>query len=220
MERRFFFLLLLVVGCATPPTSEQKYDQMVRPAVRISMNSGDYGSGVVYFSEDYTLIISAHHVTKNEEWLKVHMNGEEYDAEIVKEDEELDLSVLRVEAHTDYVAHMHDVEVMPFDEIFIVGGGHEYDPYPTMGIVSNSYNEELDLIQFSAPIVGGVSGGGMYRRHGQHYVLVGIADKIGLYPIFATAGGTTVKIPIVNIGWAIPIQVVEEFIEGTLVTSP
>ena len=212
-------LLLLLSGCVTP-TVEQKFDFMVRPVVKISMTSGGYGSGVVYSSnEEYTLIITVNHVTRNEDSLWVELNGVVYDAELIKESPEFDLSILRIEATTDFVAHIHDeVELQVFDEIITVGAGRNDDPYPAVGIVSNVHydmGKAEEGFQYSAATVKGGSGGGMFRLHDNHYELVGIMSMIGLQNVQVNPY-QGIRVPVNNVGFAIPIHLVRDFIEEVI----
>ena len=213
---RKWLLLLLLAGCATP-TVEQKFDFMVRPVVKISMTSGGYGSGVVYSSnEEYTLIITVNHVTRNEDSLWVELNGVVYDAELIKESPEFDLSILRIEATTDFVAHIHDeVELQVFDEIITVGAGRNDDPYPAVGIVSNVHydmGKAEEGFQYSAATVKGGSGGGIFRLHDNHYELVGITSMIGLQNV-QISPYQGIRVPVNNIGFAIPMHLVRDFIK-------
>lgn len=218
MKKSLLPLLLFLAGCTLPPTQEQKYDMMVRPVAKVFTASGTSGSGVVFYSRDYTLIISANHVTRGQEELKVFLNGELYSAELVKESEKLDLSILRVEIYTNFVAHIHNkasLKTKTFERIFVVGAGRGYLPYPAMGIISNPQNGKHKLIQFSAPTVGGNSGGAVYRRHEEHFELVGIVVKEGIQPV-SVSPDITIKVPISNVGFAIPIQTVNDFIKEVL----
>ena len=223
---RKWLLLLLLSGCVTMPTAEQKHDAMVKPVVLITMSSTGTGSGVVFSSnEEYTLIISANHVTRNEDSLWVEMNGTVYDAEVVKENLELDLSILRIEATTDFVVHIHDEgELQVFDEIFTVAAGRADKPYASIGIISNAHYFRGDMenyIQFSASTVRGGSGGGLFRRHDAHYELVGIIARIALQTVITrilsqmmmNVNLYTIKIPVNNVGFAIRMELVRDFIE-------
>lgn len=206
--------LFLVFFVTIPPTQTEKYDQMIRPVVIVTMASGAVGSGVVIKSDSHTFIISKEHVTKNEEWLKVEINGEVYDGELIKEDEEVDLSLLRVAAHTDYVAIIHNKSLSVFDEVFVVGKGAEDVVYPSFGIIANPLNKE-EMVQFSAPVVNGVSGGGVFRQHKGHYDLVGIIDSFRIAPIRITPRQFQ-GLPVFNIGFATPMETVNEFLGGEL----
>ncbi len=219
-----FLLGVLLSGCAVADASyEVKTDNMIRPIVNISTSSGSYGSGVVFFSEDYTLIITAYHVISQEAWIKADINGEIYEVTIVKEDIDLDLAVLRAEMHTDFVAHIHkEVTLHPFDKVYLVGAGQSEDPYPTLGIISIPLVDDKDskrheLVQISAPVVGGTSGGAIYRRHHDHYEWVGLVDKMALQRL-QISYNYAVGAPVNNMAFAIPIAVVKTFIGGSYET--
>ena len=181
--------ILFTIGCASldqpavdPVVDQQKikYDQMIRSVVKITMTSDGSGSGVVVRSDSSnTYILSKHHVTRNEEQLKVIMNDSEYDATLIREDIDKDLSLLQIVGHTDYVANLGNYNLEVFDEIYAVGLGQENKVYPTYGIVSNPTGKD-GLIQFSAHTVPGMSGGGLFVNSDDKYLLVGIVEGIGL----------------------------------------
>ena len=191
-----------------------KYDMMVRTVVPVKMFSNSWGSGVIISSGDVTRIVSAYHVTVGEEWIKVKIDGKLYEATLVKEDQELDLSILEVNIKSEYVAHIHqDSTLQVFDEVFTVGSGMGVDPYPAKALVSR-LNSRGGLFQYIGHIIRGQSGGGVFRRHNDHYELVGIIKMVAVMPIMTPFG--PLPIPTNNVGFASPMKAVMGFLDEKL----
>jgi len=212
------FGLIMVAGCVSVPTIDTKIDQMLKTVVKVErVNDEGSGSGVVVFSEDYTLIVSAKHVTDGQEKFNIIMHDRVVEATMVRESETHDLALLRVEGHYNYVAHLHSVNLRPFDEIFIVGAGDGFSPYPAMGIVANPYNNrELrpqdtdEVLQVSAPTISGDSGGGIFRQHHDHYALVGILTAQRQHTV--QFGRYYLGVPVDNVGHGLHVKVVQDFL--------
>lgn len=208
--------LALLLMLATPAIAHDyvvENHTALQTVVRITMTSGGWGSGVVISSENgVTRIISAQHVTVNESWIKVTLDGKVYDATLVRESLELDLSILEVQATTLHVADIHsETKLFVFEKAYVIGAGMGRSPYPAQAMISH-VTARPGLWMWTGPVVGGMSGGGVFRLHGDHYQLIGIIKMVATATIRTPYGA--VRIPINNIGFASYIQTMMEFVNG------
>lgn len=158
------------------------------------------GSGVIIAEEGY--IITNNHVIKGASSIKVRLtNGNEYPAELVGTDASTDIAVIKIDAGDEKltVATLGSSSKLAVaEEVLVIGnplgtlGGSV-----TSGIVSalareiTIDGESMTLIQTSAAVNPGNSGGGMFNLSGE---LVGIVN--------AKSVGTDVE----GLGFAIPID--------------
>ena len=125
--------------------------------------------------------------------LTFNYDGEEpttHTAKIIAEDIWSDLSLLSFESDKKFQVAMTPEDDMfqqirVFDEVFAIGCQLGQPPIPTFGIVSQimSIKSEtrIKMIYVStAQILPGSSGGGLYRKYGNHYYLIGIPNGISV----------------------------------------
>ena len=170
------------------------------------------GSGVIISQDGY--IATNNHVIDGANEIKVRLSdGTEYEAVLVGADQETDLAVVKVDADGLTAVRLGDSDTLKVGETAIAIG----NPLGTLGgtvttgIVS-ALNREItidsymmSLIQTSAPVNSGNSGGGLFNEKGE---LIGIVNaKSG-----GTRGGTTVE----GLGFAIPVNTVKK-ITGDIV---
>ena len=158
------------------------------------------GSGVIIAEEGY--IITNNHVIKGASSIKVRLtNGNEYPAELVGTDANTDIAVIKIDAGDEKltVATLgSSAKLAVAEDVLVIGnplgtlGGSV-----TSGIISalareiTVDGESMTLIQTSAAVNPGNSGGGMFNLSGE---LVGIVN--------AKSVGTDVE----GLGFAIPID--------------
>ncbi len=173
------------------------------------------GSGVV-ISADGT-ILTNHHVIDGAQSIKVTLpDGSQYDATLVGSDEATDVAVLKINADGLVPAVLADSDNIQVGDFIIAIGNPTGTLSGTVtdGIVS-ALNREIDiqgssmnLLQMSAPVSPGNSGGGLFNANGE---LVGIVN--------AKSGGTGTE----GLGFAIPINtamsVAEELLANGYVTG-
>jgi S1-C subfamily serine protease len=175
------------------------------------------GTGIVLTADGY--IITNAHVIEGATWAEVVLNNDlSYQAKLVGISPEEDLAVLKVEATDLIPAEFGDsFSVKVGDEVSALGNPLGYRMTLTPGIIS-SVDRELNvdgntmhLLQTSAPINFGNSGGALFNDRGQ---VIGVtAVKI------VTEDGSTE-----GLGFAIPMErvkyVVDHLIAGEELRVP
>ena len=182
------------------------------------------GSGVVV--SQFGHIVTNYHVVEGSSRLTVTIasSEEEFDAELVVYDADLDIAVLHVNNLPLASVPMGDSDQLQVGEWAIVIGnplGEEFARTVTVGIVSALDREIVDttydkygrktnitnsMIQVDAAINSGNSGGGMFNTLGQ---LMGIPARK-----YSSSGYSTTTID--NIGMCIPINVAKPLIRTAL----
>ena len=173
--------------------------------------SSGAGSGVILSKEG--LIVTNHHVIDNATEIKVKLtSGEEHKATLIASDAQTDLAVLRITADNLKPAVLGDSDTMRVGEtVYAIGnplgslGGSVSE-----GIVSAKDREikidgqNMVLLQTSAAVNPGNSGGGLFNSKGE---LVGIVN--------AKSSGEDIE----GIGFAIPISFAKGIVEDLTTTG-
>lgn len=173
------------------------------------------GSGVIISQDGY--IITNNHVVEGAQSVAVTLpNGDEHDAMVVGTDPATDIAVVKIDVKGLVPAVMGDSDTLQVGEFCLAIG----NPMGTLGgtvtdgIVS-ALNREItidshtmSLLQMSAAVSPGNSGGGLFNARGQ---LVGVVN--------AKSGGSDTE----GLGFAIPVntaaQVAAQLIENGYVTG-
>lgn len=158
------------------------------------------GSGVIYTADGY-IITNYHVVRKDTKTISVTLyNGEVYEGKYIYGDEYADISVIKIEKNDCTPAKIGDSTKMVLgDTVLAIGNPLGYGLSVTDGIVSalardvTVENTTMTLMQTSAAINSGNSGGGLFNTDGE---LIGIVN--------AKIGGTSVE----GMGFAIPSSTV------------
>ena len=158
------------------------------------------GSGVIYTTDGY-IITNYHVVGKDTSTISVTLyNGEVYEGKYIYGDEYADISVIKIEKNDCTPAKIGDsTKMMLGDTVLAIGNPLGYGLSVTDGIVSalardvTVENTTMTLMQTSAAINSGNSGGGLFNTDGE---LIGIVN--------AKIGGTSVE----GMGFAIPSSTV------------
>lgn len=158
--------------------------------------TGGAGSGVIYTKDGY-IITNYHVVGATTKTISVTLHdGSVYDAKYIYGDEYVDLAVIKIEKNDCDFATIGDFEQMQLgDEVLAIGNPLGYGLSVTNGIISalerqvTIENTTMTLLQTSAAINSGNSGGGLFNMKGE---LIGIVN--------AKVGGTSVE----GMGFAIP----------------
>ncbi len=173
------------------------------------------GSGVIISEDGY--ILTNNHVVEGQSTVKVTTSDKkEYDATIVGTDEKTDIAVLKIDASGLTPAVIGDSDSLVVGETAVAVG----NPLGTLGgtvtdgIISaldrevTVNNQTMTLLQMSAAVSPGNSGGGLFNEKGE---LIGIVN--------AKSGGSDVE----GIGFAVPIntamEVAEELIANGYVSG-
>ncbi len=171
------------------PSSVEEAVKMVYDSVVVinanSINSSSSGSGVMIGeSEEYTYIITCHHVIEDQSSFEVILNdGTSYEAILIGGDKESDIAIIAIEQTNltiaSFIEDSHNVGLAATviaigNPLGTLGGS------VTVGVVSNtnrliemSDGTKKDLIQTDAAINSGNSGGGLFNTRGE---LIGIVN--------------------------------------------
>ncbi len=154
------------------------------------------GSGVI-FDENGYIVTNYHVVGDKTQSISVELyDGSVYEATYIYGDEYVDLSVIKIEKNDCVATRIGDSSQMALGQIVVaIGNPLGYGLTVTPGVVSALQrsvtidNMTMTLMQTSAAINSGNSGGGLFNLNGE---LVGIVN--------AKVGGTSVE----GMGFAIP----------------
>jgi len=166
------------------------------------------GSGVIISSDGY--IVTNNHVIEDARKISVRLkNGDEYEATLIGRDSKTDIAVLRVSATGLQPAVFGNSDALVVGELAVAIGNPlgELGGTVTEGIISAlSRNIDIDgnamtLLQITAAVNPGNSGGGLFNRYGE---LVGIVN--------AKSSGSDIE----GIGFAIPSNLVKPIVEALI----
>lgn len=160
-------------------TSNQIYDQVLPSVVCVTADQGNgaasVGSGVVLTSTGY--IVTNYHIIEGGVSLEVSMLSTQnsYEARVVGYDEELDLAVLKIQADNLTPAQLGNSDQLAVgDCVYAIGNPMGYlHGTMTEGIISSPTrtiqvaNKDMDLMQTSAALNSGNSGGALVNQYGQ-----------------------------------------------------
>jgi len=166
------------------------------------------GSGVIMSEDGY--VITNNHVIEGSSRIKVRLNdGTDYDAVLIGRDSKTDLAVLKIDAKGLHAVTFGDSDKLSVGELAVAIGNPlgKLGGSVTDGVISAlSRNIEIDgysmtLLQTSAAVNPGNSGGGLFNSFGE---LVGIVN--------AKSSGTGIE----GIGFAIPINLARAVVESLI----
>ena len=176
------------------------------------------GSGVIITqSEDAGYLLTNNHVIEGAKEIFVRLtNGDEYEAQVLGSDASIDLAVLRIEKKADEsftVAPLGDSSKLSVGQQVIAIGNPlgSLGGTVTDGIISAlDRNVKIDnvsmvLLQHNAAINPGNSGGGLFDDMGN---LIGIVNA------------KTSQTGIEGLGFAIPVNIANDFFYRVMVTEP
>ena len=133
------------------------------------------GSGVVYNSDGY--VITNQHVVRGASVISVTLeDGQEYEAQIIGEDEKTDIAVIKIDKKNLKEAQLGDSDKLKVGETVVAIGsplGEEFAGSVTSGIISyternlNLGNRNAKLIQTDTVINPGSSGGALINKEGE-----------------------------------------------------
>jgi len=151
-----------------------------------------------------------------------HLNktNSQHDTKVIIENIPYDISILSFISDQQFaIARIatNDMlsQVRVYDEVFTSSCQLGQAPSPTTGIISfilTGINSEKEWVIYShtAQISPGSSGGGLFKRYGDHYYLIGIPFRVLAYK----------EQWIAHLAHAISISTVREFIDQSLVSYP
>ena len=151
------------------------------------------GSGTGFFVTDNGVLVTCAHVIEDAERITVRIDETEYKAEILWEDVDTDLAILRINyRNPSYFRLLNFDSVELGDEVFVLGFPLSQilgsDIRLTNGIVSarSGINADQTYFQISAPIQPGNSGGPIFN---DKFEVIGVAaHKLNDMSTLASAG--------------------------------
>lgn len=166
------------------------------------------GSGVIV--RDSGVIVTNAHVVEGADELRVVLNDRrEFKAEIIAEDEKIDLAVLKIDADGERLPRLHiqeDADIEIGDIVLAIGNPFGVGQTVTSGIISalsrTNVTDISSFIQTDAAINPGNSGGALVNLDGE---LIGINTAI-----FSRSGGSN------GIGFAIPAELVARAVDSAM----
>ena len=166
------------------------------------------GSGVIISADGY--IITNNHVIENSRKITVRLNnGKDYEATLIGRDSKTDIAVLRIKATGLQSAVYGNSDSLVVGELVVAIGNPlgELGGTVTEGVISAlSRNIEIDgnmmaLLQTSAAVNPGNSGGGLFNGYGE---LIGVVN--------AKSSGSDIE----GIGFAIPANLAKYIAESLI----
>ena len=166
------------------------------------------GSGVIV--RDTGIIVTNAHVVKGAEELKIVLNDRrEFEAEVIAQDEDIDIAVLKIDTKGERLpslAIQGDGDLEIGDIVLAIGNPFGVGQTVTSGIVSalgrTNVTDTSSFIQTDAAVNPGNSGGALVNLTGE---LIGVNTAI-----FSRSGGSN------GIGFAIPSELVSRAVESAI----
>lgn len=202
-------------------SAQELYSQTLPSVVSVSAQHGGYGgysmgTGVIMREDGY--ILTNYHVIKDSGAVDVMLLADQsrYGAKLVGYDESFDIAVLKIAAQGLTAARFGDSDLLRVgDPVYAIGNPMGY-LYGTMtgGMVSYLNREQrvggfdMTLIQTSAAINSGSSGGALVNERGQ---VVGIT--------VAKISGDPDDVSVESLSFAIPISAVRPYVNHILDTG-
>ena len=184
LPRLLVFFILFLAGNTCKPqselTAEQVYDMVNQSVVMIISceNNGneDQGSGVVIMDGGY--IATCNHLIENSTTITVkHQNLEFKNAEIITQDVQEDVAIIKISAENLIPIKVADSDILkPGQKVYTISSPVGYENTISEGIVSGLRKDKvkITLIQSTAPITDGSSGGALINSSGE---LIGLLSS-------------------------------------------
>lgn len=203
-------------------TPQQIYQTVLPSVVAVSAQSREKpgysaGSGVIMREDGY--VLTNYHVIEDSSSVSVMLlsDSSSYEAKLVGYDRELDIAVLKIEAEELTAARFGDSDALQVgDPAYAIGNPMGY-LYGTMteGIISfldrpqTVSGYDMTLIQTSAVLNSGNSGGALVNEYGQ---VVGIT-------VAKVSGNSSDTALVEGLGFAVPISAARPYINHILDTG-
>ena len=167
-----------------------------------------FGSGVIV--RESGIIVTNAHVVKGADELKIVLNDRrEFEAEVIAQDEEIDVAVLKIDTKGERLPSLSiqsDGDLEIGDIVLAIGNPFGVGQTVTSGIVSalgrTNVTDVSSFIQTDAAVNPGNSGGALVNLSGE---LIGVNTAI-----FSRSGGSN------GIGFAIPAELVARAIDSAI----
>ncbi|MGD8321769.1 MAG: S1C family serine protease [Gemmatimonadota bacterium] len=177
--KRLCLLLVLVTSPLGAQVTPRDIAANARPAVvRVTAlaDGQELAQGSGFFVSTDGMLVTNHHVVEDADHLRVELaSGERYDrVYLVSSDPRRDIVILRVPATHTPVLHIADDQALQVgDPVYVMGNPMGLDGTFSDGLLSARRTVDgIVLLQISAPISPGSSGGPVFNAAGQ---VVGVA---------------------------------------------
>ena len=146
--------------------------------IRVTTDTGGaQGSGVVI---DSGVVVTNCHVVQDASQISVKVGGEIYDASVIVSDKEFDLCSLRVDGMSAPAVSVAGLDARVGQRVFAIGSPYGLELTLSEGLVSSLRETSRgNLVQTTAPISPGSSGGGLFNTSGQLVGIVTFQHKSG-----------------------------------------
>src|SRR5438876_3242086 len=178
----FFILFMTGSTCKSQSelTAEQVYDLLNQSVVMIisteSNGNEDQGSGVIIMEGGY--IATCNHLIENSTAITVrHQNLEFKNADIITQDVQNDIAIIKISAENLIPVKVADSDILkPGQKVYTISSPVGYENTISEGIVSGLRKNKIKttLIQTTAPITEGSSGGALINTNGE---LIGLLSS-------------------------------------------
>lgn len=217
-SKEIFFALILAVIVAVAiesikeKTGEEilsKNQKAIAVIITYDKDMKPLGQGSGFFITTNGILVTALHVIEGASFVTAKLSsGAYYDIKkILGADKNLDIAVLQFEAQgTPFVKLGDSDKIESGEKIFAIGAPMGLENTVSEGVISNP-SRKLDgvvLVQFTAPISSGSSGGGLFNTSGK---VIGIT--VGSKEVSQEEIGMAQ-----NLNFAIPINLIKKAIEG------
>jgi len=162
------------------------------------------GSG--FFINRNGAFVTNYHVIQGTDWksmtVKLPSGAYYMIKDVIGIDKNSDIAIIKVDAIENPFVEMGDSDQLHHgDEIVVIGAPEGLESTVSTGVISNPERKinGLNLIQFTAPVSHGSSGGGLFTKSGK---TVGVV--VGMMPPSETQ----------NLNFAVPINVVKSVLRG------
>lgn len=211
-------LLTLVSSIALADEIDIRQQDMLKPTVTL-IGSHSGGTGVVISSDKYTtIVLTVLHVARRVTSAIFVGSTKKYNATIFRFSSKYDLALMALNTTNRPAVTISKREsVRRMEKVYSVGAGRLMPIQMTDGYASLTENGSL---LFTAPIVGGNSGGGVYVKTKGHYELIGITKSLAVIPASIRSNIRPMPfvaiIPVYHLAIAIDIATIHKFLANKL----
>jgi len=186
-----------------------KNQKAIAIVVTYDKNMKLLGQGSGFFVSSGGILVTAYHVIEEASFVTAKLySGAYYNLkEVIGADKNLDIAVLQFDAQeTPFVKIGDSNKIKTGEKVFAIGSPMGLENSVSNGIISNpkSKLDGIELIQFSASISSGSSGGGLFNTRGKVIgITIGSIDSSRKEEDFSQ-----------NLNFAVPINLIKKAMEG------
>ena len=208
----FAVIVAVVFENISEKTGEEILDHNVEAVATVIAYDKDgkplsQGSG--FFINSEGVLVTAYHVVEGADSITAKLSsGAYYNVKgVIGADKNFDIAVIQFEAQKTPFVKIGDSDKIKIGEkVFAIGTPMGLESTVSEGIISNPKIrlDGIELIQFSAPISSGSSGGALFNAHGK---VVGVTTG-------SLEDSQQEENTVQNLNFAIPVNLIEKAIQG------